>query len=116
MSTNNTFWEKDGNKINLSDLLNISSHLPEKNISIKELIPYLLSWDNNLQEQTKIQAANLKYPILILVDDKQNIIYILDGHHRIHKAITKNLITIKAKLIQFNLLPNEFKNVFVPAD
>lgn len=112
MNVNNTFWEKDGNIINLSDLLNISLHIPEKHISLDLLKPHLLFWED-VKEISKIELVDLQYPILILVDDKQQILSIFDGHHRIHKAIRKNLKTIKAKLIELDLLPSQFINVFV---
>jgi hypothetical protein len=113
MNVNNTFWENEQNKITLLELLNISYHLPEKNISLKLLKSHLLSW-KDVEEISKIKLVDLQYPILILVDDKEQILSILDGHHRTHKAISLGLKTIKAKLIAINFLPAEFKNIFSP--
>lgn len=113
MALHNTFWENKENKITLFDLLNISSNLREKDISLELLKSHLLSWAD-VEEISKLKSVDLQYPILILVDDKQQILSILDGHHRIHKAIKSRLKTIKAKLITINSLPPEFKNIFSP--
>ena len=113
MSLHNTFWENKENKITLFDLLNISSNLPEKNISLELLKSHLLSWED-IEEISKIELVDLQYLILILVDDKEQILSILDGHHRIYKAISLGLQTIKAKLIAINFLPAEFKSIFSP--
>jgi hypothetical protein len=113
MNVNNTFWENKENKITLFDLLNISSNLPEKDICLELLKQHLLSWED-VEEISKIELVHLQYPILILIDDKEQILSILDGHHRTHKAISLGLQTIKAKLIAINSLPAEFKNIFSP--
>lgn len=113
MPLHNTFWENKQNKITLFDLLNISSNPPEKDISLELLKPHLLSW-KDAEEISKIELVDLQYPILILVDDKEKILSILDGHHRTHKSINLGLKTIKAKLIAINSLPAEFKNIFSP--
>lgn len=113
MPLHNTFWENKENKITLFDLLNISSNLPEKDISLELLKSHLLSWED-VEEISKIELVDLQYPILILVDDKEQILCILDGHHRTHKAISLGLKTIKAKLITINSLPAEFKSIFSP--
>lgn len=109
----NTFWENEENKITLFDLLNISSNFSEKDVSLELLKSHLLSWED-VEENSKIEFVNLDYPILILVDNKEKILSILDGHHRTHKAIKSGLKTIKAKLITINSLPPEFKSIFKP--
>lgn len=113
MSLYNTFWENKENKITLFDLLNISSNFPEKHISLELLKSHLLSWED-VEEISKIELVDLQYPILILVDDKEQILSILDGHHRTYKAIRLGLKTIKAKLIMINSLPPQFKSIFKP--
>ena len=48
----------------------------------------------------------------IFVTDDNSIKYIVDGNHRVQKAIRNKLETIKVKLIKFSELPQNFKNVF----
>ena len=81
-------------------------------ISVEELKPYLLSWDDNPKEFKKIEKADLQYPILIFVTSNGEFISIIDGHHRAQKAARKGLETIKAKIISINSLPKDIRKVF----
>jgi hypothetical protein len=108
-----TSWENDkGYKITLVDLLDATENIPVKNISVEKLKPKLLSWNGNKKEIAKIEKANLKYPILIFVDDKNRFVSLIDGHHRAQKAVKQKLKSIKAKLIPINSLPKNIKKVF----
>ena len=107
-----TSWENDkGDKITLVDLLDATKDTPIKKISVKKLKPKLLTWDDD-NENAKIDKADLRYPILIFVDDNNKFISIIDGHHRAHKAVKNNLKTIKAKIIPINSLPKNIRKVF----
>ena len=107
-----TSWKnEEGDEITLKDLLKVTEDLPVKNIPIKKIKSKLLSWDEE-EEHKKIEKSDLRYPILILVGDKNKFISIIDGHHRVHKAIKKGLKTIKAKLIPIDSLPKKIKKVF----
>jgi hypothetical protein len=108
-----TSWENDeGDKVTLIDLLDATKDIPVKNISVNKLKSKLLTWDGNDKEIAKIEKANLKYPILIFVDDNNKFISIIDGHHRAQKAVKHKLKTIKAKIIPINSLPKNIKKVF----
>ena len=108
-----TSWQNDeGDKITLVDLLDATKDIPIKNISVEKLKPKLLSWNGNKKEIAKIERANLKYPILIFVDDKNKLVSIIDGHHRAQKAVKHKLKSIKAKLIPINSLPKNIRKVF----
>ena len=108
-----TSWENErGDKITLMDLLDATKDVPVQELSVKQLEPHLLSWDGNDEEITKIEKADLKYPILIFVNDDGKFITIIDGHHRAQKAVRKGLDTIKAKVITLNSLPKKIRKVF----
>jgi hypothetical protein len=108
-----TSWENDeGDKITLMDLLTATKDIPVKEISVNKIKSKLLTWDNDEKEIVKIEKSNLKYPILIFVDDKNKFISIIDGHHRGQKAVRHKLKTIKAKLIPINSLPKDMRKVF----
>ena len=108
-----TSWENDeGDKITLMDLLNATEDIPVEKVSVEELKPHLLTWDDDEKEITKIEKSNLQYPILIFVDDNNKFISIIDGHHRAQKAVRHKLKTIKAKLIPINSLPKDMRKVF----
>jgi hypothetical protein len=108
-----TSWKNDeGDKITLIDLLNATEDIPVKEISLDKIKTKLLTWDGNEEEVAKIEKANLRYPILIFVDDNNKFISIIDGHHRAHKALRKGLKKINAKIIPINSLPKNIRKVF----
>jgi hypothetical protein len=108
-----TSWQNDeGDKVTLIDLLNATEDVPVKNISVDKIKSKLLTWDDDDKEIAKIEKSDLQYPILIFVDDNNNFVSIIDGHHRAQKAVRHKLKTIKAKLIPINSLPKDIKKVF----
>jgi hypothetical protein len=76
----------------------------------KKLMKHALHGDNP-EEMSKIDKTNLKYPVLVLVNDDNSIKYILDGHHRIQKANKNNFKSVNVKLIKFSKLSKNFKKV-----
>ena len=108
-----TSWQNDeGDKITLTDLLNVTKDIPVKKISLNKIKSKLLTWDDDDKEIAKIEKSNLQYPILIFVDDNNKFISIIDGHHRAQKAVRHKLKTIKAKLIPINSLSKDMRKVF----
>ena len=108
-----TSWEnEEGDKITLIDLLQSTENIPVQEVSLEWIKPHLLSWDGDEEEVKKIEKADLKYPIIIFVDDKGNFISIIDGHHRAQKAVRKGMETIKGKIIPINSLPKNIRKVF----
>ena len=108
-----TSWEnEEGDKITLIDLLQSTENIPVQEVSLEWIKPHLLSWDGDEEEVKKIEKADLKYPIMIFVDDKGNFISIIDGHHRAQKAVRKGMETIKGKIIPINSLPKNIRKVF----
>ena len=112
-----TSWEnEEGDKVTLVDLLNATEEIPVQELSVKQLEPHLLTWDGNDEEIVKIEKADLKYPILIFVNDAGEFITIIDGHHRAQKAVRRGLDTIKAKVIPLSCLPKKIRKVFSHLD
>jgi len=108
-----TSWQnEEGDKVTLMDLLNATEDIPVERVSVEEIKPHLLTWDEDEEEVKKIEKSDLQYPILIFVNDDGKFISIIDGHHRAQKAARKGLETIKAKRIPINSLPREIKKVF----
>lgn len=101
-------WTCNNVTVTLKQILDLTKSIPVQNIPIQILKNKLLEWDD-INEYKK--SVNLKYPVLIIVNNDNDILYILDGHHRIHKAINKNLTVIKAKLIKLRDLPENFQYV-----
>ena len=61
----------------------------------------------------RVAAASLMYPIIIVSRDKQYR-YILDGNHRLQKAVDEEVATIKAKILDLDNpeTPEVFKKMF----
>jgi len=103
-------WSKGDITITLRQVLDVTKDIPITKIPTSKL-EYLALHKDNPNEQEKIKNSDLQYPVLILVNDDNSIKYVLDGHHRIQKAIMYKLPTINVKFIKFNELPDNFKKV-----
>lgn len=88
----------------LIDFLGPSVH----QIKISDLPKKLTSTDPH-----KVNEANLEYPIIVL-EHGGIYRYILDGNHRLQKAIDKKNITIKAKILDLDNseTPEKYKKLF----
>lgn len=98
-------------KVTIADLLDFAQNTPVIEASVKKLAPLALH-KNKMDETTlkNVQKANLEYPILVLI--KPNKTSILDGHHRLQKAIVNKLPTIKAKILNLKDMPDEWQWLF----
>jgi len=103
-------WADNETVVTLRQLLEITKDIPESKFEVSKLEPIALH-KNNSEEEEAIERADLKYPILIFVNDDGSIKSIIDGHHRIQKAIKYKFPMINCKLIKFSDLPDDFKKV-----
>jgi hypothetical protein len=104
-----TFWEIeiDGKTIRIT-FDDVIEHL-DKGIEIdpNDIKHLLIDVE---RDPNRVEAADLNYPI-ILVRSEGEFISILDGQHRVVKAIRDGL-DIRAKVLDLDLAPEEFKAVF----
>jgi len=105
-----SFWEKevDGEiqRINLNDVLDYL----DNGVEIEpEAIKHLLI-DTKRDEQ-RIESSDLKYPI-ILVSSGGEITSILDGQHRVVKAL-QNGEKVKARVLDLDTSPQKFKDILL---
>jgi hypothetical protein len=103
-------WTRGKDTVTLKQLLRITKNIPVTKMLTKKLMKHTLHGDNP-EEMSKIDKTNLKYPVLVLVNDDKSIEYILDGHHRIQKANKHNIKMVNVKLIKFSKLSKNFKKV-----
>jgi hypothetical protein len=103
-------WTRGKDTVTLKQLLRITKDIPVTKMLTKKLMKHALHGDNP-EEMSKIDKTNLKYPVLVLVNDDNSIKYILDGHHRIQKANKNNFKSVNVKLIKFSKLSKNFKKV-----
>jgi len=103
-----TFWSDNENTITLQDILDLTKNIPITQYPTEKLAKIVLNWDNNPEEIERISQVEIseQYPILIMVDEKGKLQWILDGNHRAQKALRSQAKTIPAKLIKpSNLSP-----------
>jgi RNA-binding protein YhbY len=62
------------------------------------------------RDPNRVQSADLKYPVILLSSGGE-IKSILDGQHRIVKALENNEM-IKVRILDLDLAPENFKRVF----
>jgi hypothetical protein len=112
-SLNDTAWENEkGDKATLIDLLKVTEDIPVVDFPVEYLKEKVISWNNDPEEQKKIDRADLQYPILIFVDNNGEFLSIIDGNHRVQKAIKLGNEFIDAKIITLSKLPRNIKKVF----
>ena len=106
-----TSWETDEDKVTLGE---IDDFLGDKTIDINVLelsrqIPALPT-----RGKERVAAASLEFPIIVIKKDGQ-FKYVLDGNHRLQKAINQEVETIKAKILDVSAeaeTPERFKKMF----
>jgi hypothetical protein len=110
-----TSWSDDTDTITLQDMLELTKHIKQINLPINDkLKSKLVHWDGNPEEIERINQVTVskQFPILVMLDEKGQIDWILDGNHRLHKAIQSQAETIPAKLIRPSDLNDKAKKIF----
>ena len=110
-----TSWSNDTDTITLHDILELTKHIKQINLPINDnLKSKLLHWEGNPEEIERVNQVTVsnQFPILIMVDEQGQIAWILDGNHRLHKAIQSQAKTIPAKLIRPSNLDDKAKKIF----
>ncbi len=107
-----TSWEDDDGKITIGDIVDyIGDNV--RNISVVDLQNKLKSQlDKVTKDEERIMKADLKYPIILVQKDGE-FSYVLDGNHRLAKAIMTGEEYIKAKVLYLDdkNTPEEFKRL-----
>ena len=109
-SWRDTSWENDEDKVTLGE---IDDFLGDKTVDINVLelskqIPALPT-----RGEERVAAASLDFPIIVVKKDGQ-FKYVLDGNHRLQKAINQEIETIKAKILDVSAeeTPERFRKMF----
>jgi hypothetical protein len=107
-----TSWTNDKDQtITLQQLLGVIKDYPVIQAPIEKVEKIIIKKDTGGIESDRLSAADVKYPIIIVIDDNKNYKYVLDGNHRANKAIDAGLKSIPAKLVNIKKLPQEFQDV-----
>lgn len=114
-----THWTRDidGEEVTIT-IHDVEDYLKSKNvkpidINVDEIADMCAHKDKKDEATLKrAQSADLSFPIII-AKHKGDWVMILDGHHRLKKAIDNNLETIKAKVLNLDDAPYDYKKMFV---
>ena len=103
-----TRWQDGDIDISLRDILKYLKNEPVFNIEPKKLKHALIKVN---RDPVRVQAADLNYPMIVTkVNGKFK--KILDGQHRLVKAITNKESTVKIKVLDINSAPDDYKEMF----
>ncbi|MED5375682.1 MAG: hypothetical protein VX892_04150 [Candidatus Thermoplasmatota archaeon] len=96
MSGLQTSWTfADGTQLTLQEVLALSEDLPIEILPIEEVM--MIRTVAHL-DQLRVYAADPSHPILIVEDADRR--WILDGNHRLQKALNEDHPTIRAKILR----------------
>ena len=105
-----TSWKNDEDEVTIGEVVD---YLGDKTVDINvlELSQQLPSLPTRGAE--RVAAANLEYPIIVVKSGGQYR-YVLDGNHRLQKAIDEKVESIKAKILDLDNpeTPEKFKRMF----
>jgi len=103
-SITNPSWEREGTRVTLAD---IEPHLEEELLIQPDSIAHLLIPTE--RDPRRVAQANLDHPI-ILTRDKGQLTSILDGQHRVTKAIEQGK-WVKARQLDLDTVPEHIAKV-----
>lgn len=103
-----TRWQDGDIDISLRDILKYLKNEPIINIKPEKLKHALIKVN---RDPARVQAADLNYPMIVTkVNGKFK--KILDGQHRLVKAITNKESTVKIKVLDINSAPDDYREMF----
>ena len=106
-----TSWEDGDLKVTIKEVLKYldDNDVPVKEVSTDKLKSILIA---NNRDAKRVQAADLKYPAVVVVDMKGKYKSILDGNHRVDKAISNDIPTVKVRELDLRDAPEDWKELF----
>ena len=109
-SWRDTSWENDEDKVTLGE---IDDFLGDKTVDINVLELSKQIPDLPIRSKKRVNDANLDFPIIVVKKDGQ-FKHVLDGNHRLQKAINQEVETIEAKILDVSAeqTPERFRKMF----
>ena len=105
-----TSWKTDDEKVTIGDVVD---YLGDETVdmNVLELSQQLRSLPT--QGAERVAAASLEYPVIVVKSGGQYQ-YVLDGNHRLQKAIDEKVESIKAKILDLDdtETPGVFQRMF----
>jgi len=107
-----TIWSTENNSGSLRELLDSTKDSSVvRPVEISDLLPKTTKWDGDKSEWNRVKQVNLDHPITVIHKEGE-VHAIADGHHRIHSANSLGRTHINANIIDFEMLPDKFKEIF----
>ena len=103
-----TSWTVNNETVTLGHILSTTKHIPITKCNVKDLIKVVIDLEI---DAIRMFNADLSYPIIVIASERGEYRCILDGNHRVQKAIITNLSTIDAKVIKIKDLSDKAKRV-----
>ena len=105
-----TYWEDGDLKVTITEVLKYLDDIdePVEDVSTDNLKSILIADD---RDDKRVQAADLKYPIIIVVGMNGKYKSILDGNHRVDKAIRNDIPTVKARHLHLQEAPKKYQEL-----
>ena len=99
--------------VTLPEIIEYLKNTSSINIPTKKLKNLLVGAVQTPDQEHKrrIQNADLNYPIIVVVKNGKYTM-LLDGNHRLQRAINNNLPTIKAKVLELSKAPKTWQYLF----
>lgn len=87
-------------KFKVSDVINLAKNKPVKEVDPKS-IDYNFSGrqEDSSETETRVMKADLSYPIIVVQNESGKIFALLDGTHRLEKALKMGVDKIKVKVM-----------------
>ena len=106
-----TSWEDGDLKVTIKEVLKYldDNDVPVKEVSTDRLNSILIASNRDAK---RVQAADLKYPVVVVVDKNGKYKSILDGNHRVDKAISNDIPAVKVRELDLREAPEEYKALF----
>ena len=106
-----TSWEDGDLKVTIKEVLKYldDNDVPVKEVSTDKLKSILIA---NGRDPDRIEAANLEHAVIVVVDKNGKYKSILDGNHRVDKAISSDIPTVKVRELDLREAPEEYKALF----
>lgn len=108
----NTSWTDGDVTITISDVEDFLRGTKVINIPVKD-IEHLNINKNKVDDDTikRVMRSDLSFPIIIIKDGGEYT-SVLDGNHRLQKAINTNVVYIQAKVLDLDKSPKVFQDMF----
>jgi hypothetical protein len=112
-----TFWSRDIDgvevKIGIEEIEKYLANEPVVEILVDDIKDLCIHKDKtDLETLKRVNASDLSYYIIICKKTNNEYGMILDGHHRLQKAINNGIKYIKCKILDLNKAPEKYKIMF----